>query len=615
MLTKFLLLVGLAAAVFMLSSSAYAAEAVTAGDLVIEPSTLHCLGFEWPISGDDNRNAAVAVAYRPKGVGEWRQGLPLLRLGGETVMAKYPKQRYIVPHMFAGSIFDLQPGAEYEVRLTLSDPDGGKAEKTVTVSTRRAPIIFEGGKKIHVYPADFKGEKTQPAFDSLQTAFDAATPGDQVLVHAGKYVGHYVFTHGGTVEKPIVIRGAGDGEAILANDKHREMFNITKADYLWFENLTFRDPGTGDGGNTVDGVVLLAGNRSLGIAEGCKGLVVRRCKFEDFGVGVMASNYQCRNFTITDNEFTGRQDWTIHDGTYKEYLKMSYVAIWMCGAGHDVAYNRIRCVHDGIDISCGWENVDRSDPGFTPARKSVSIDFYNNDIGQVGDDFIETDSGANNIRVYRNRCVNSQVAGLSAQPVFGGPVYFIRNVLYNIARGDALKFNCEPAGLIVYHNTIINFAQTYNWSNGHFRNNIFLGLSGDKTAMARGTYTDYSTTDYNGYMAGLIGWAMPKFGWIDQEKWEVKWEYFPDLKAFAAATGYETHGVVLGYDAFEKMEKAEGLTKVYDPASVNFNLKANGPAVDAGCILPNVNDGYTGKTPDLGARELGVPPPHYGPRD
>jgi hypothetical protein len=30
--------------------------------------------------------------------------------------------------------------------------------------------------------------------------------------------------------------------------------------------------------------------------------------------------------------------------------------------------------------------------------------------------------------------------------------------------------------------------------------------------------------------------------------------------------------------------------------------------------LPNITDGYTGRAPDLGAYEYGVPLPHYGPR-
>ena len=56
-----------------------------AGDFRVEPPTLVSLGFEWRISGDDNRNAAVAVSYRKKGEQQWRNALPLLRLQGEVV--------------------------------------------------------------------------------------------------------------------------------------------------------------------------------------------------------------------------------------------------------------------------------------------------------------------------------------------------------------------------------------------------------------------------------------------------------------------------------------------------------------------------------------------------
>ena len=58
-------------------------------------------------------------------------------------------------------------------------------------------------------------------------------------------------------------------------------------------------------------------------------------------------------------------------------------------------------------------------------RLPVSIDFYGNDIFNMGDNCIESDGGAHNIRVFRNRCFNVGVAGaVSAQPMFGGPVYF-----------------------------------------------------------------------------------------------------------------------------------------------------------------------------------------------
>src|SRR6185503_9629355 len=49
-----------------------AANAVEAGELVVEPPTLINLGFEWWIEGDDNRNASVAVSFRVRGATDWR---------------------------------------------------------------------------------------------------------------------------------------------------------------------------------------------------------------------------------------------------------------------------------------------------------------------------------------------------------------------------------------------------------------------------------------------------------------------------------------------------------------------------------------------------------------
>jgi hypothetical protein len=54
---------------------------------------------------------------------------------------------------------------------------------------------------------------------------------------------------------------------------------------------------------------------------------------------------------------------------------------------------------------------------------------------------------------------------------------------------------------------------------------------------------------------------------------------------------------------------------LYDPATVDLTLSPGAVAVDAGTIIPNVTDGFTGKAPDLGAYELGQAVPRYGPRN
>ena len=53
---------------------------------------------------------------------------------------------------------------------------------------------------------------------------------------------------------------------------------------------------------------------------------------------------------------------------------------------------------------------------------------------------------------------------------------------------------------------------------------------------------------------------------------------------------------------------------VYHSMDLNFRLKPGSKAVDAGVVIPTVNDDFAGKAPDLGALESGKPEPHYGPR-
>src|SRR5690242_14867280 len=131
-----------------------------AGEFTAEPPTLVSLGFEWRITGDDNRNAKVETSYRKKGETGWHQSLPLMRLQREQIgtapgpgagnAGRYPLFRYTAANMFSGSILNLDPDTEYECRFVLSDPDGvtENAERTITLRTRKEPQPAEGG---HVY--------------------------------------------------------------------------------------------------------------------------------------------------------------------------------------------------------------------------------------------------------------------------------------------------------------------------------------------------------------------------------------------------------------------------------------------------------------------------------
>ena len=159
----------------------------------------------------------------------------------------------------------------------------------------------------------------------------------------------------------------------------------------------------------------------------------------------------------------------------------------------------------------------------------------------LGDDFVETDGGVHNVRVFNNRGVNAAHGGYSAQPVFGGPVYFIRNILYHVPSGVAFKFSAKPAGLFVYHNTIIGEHIVGDPSaNMHFRNNLFLGRDTPGRGILRlANATDDFSTDYNGYrpnkgVKDQYAFLGPKKG---QRLYEPKKE---DWQTFATLVGFQS---------------------------------------------------------------------------
>jgi hypothetical protein len=176
----------------------------------------------------------------------------------------------------------------------------------------------------------------------------------------------------------------------------------------------------------------------------------------------------------------------------------------------------------------------------------------------------------------------------------------------------------KPAGLIVYHNTLIaEHSDRDPHSNVHFRNNLLLGT--DHPARGIATFanaTPYSTYDYDGYRPNRNG--RPQYTWLGGGYTPAPgdWRSFPSLAALAAATGQETHGVEVDYDIFERVTPPDPATRhaVYYSADFDFRLKPGARAVDAGVALPNINDGFTGRAPDLGALEQGQPLPVYGPR-
>ena len=93
---------------FITNRTILAQDATVSGKFIVEHPTLLNLGFEWPISGDANRNAEVSVEFRGVGENSWRTAMPLVRIGGERIFRAREHLDYTVPDGFAGSILNLE---------------------------------------------------------------------------------------------------------------------------------------------------------------------------------------------------------------------------------------------------------------------------------------------------------------------------------------------------------------------------------------------------------------------------------------------------------------------------------------------------------------------------
>ena len=544
---------------------------------IVDPATVECLGFRWYIYGDDNGNATVAVTYRKQGEPAWKAALPMLRVNREV--ANWDFEPYASDNMFAGSIFSLEPDTRYEVRCVMTDTDGGGADTTVVARTRMVPAAPRPLRTLHFWPGSVPAGKE--GYTRLFEVEKVLKPGDLVLIHGGVHrlgPGGVRIERSGEEDRPIVFRGAGDGEAVLDGENSPTIFDIRETDNLFFENLAVRN-----GGYAFR-------------ADGARRLTVRGCVISDIVMGIYSASEFSYGWYIADNVITGR-----NPAWYpRKEENPSHTGIIVYGRGHVICRNRVSRFWDCIAVA-GYGKPHRD-----LSLKCVAIDICDNDLSEAVDDGIKADYGCHNIRVFRNRIVNAH-SGLSAQPIYGGPAYFIRNEVYN-ATALPLKLHNWCAGLVICQNTLVcarsAFSSYARWQNGILRNNLFLGVSG--YAMETGSPHPKTTLDYDGYRKAEPARFIKWYDGVSEQR-------YPSLAAFAESTGHERHGVMVDYDMFLCASPPEE-GRTYRPEEYDLSLKPDAPAVDAGAVLPTVNDDFAGSAPDIGCRESGKPAPRYGPR-
>jgi hypothetical protein len=171
-------------------------------------ANFHAAGVVVTVSGDTERNASAALQWRAAGEIDFRPGHPLTRVDATR---------------FAGSLFWLEPGNAYEVRVTLSDPDGlgGPAVATRALTTRPAALPEPSLRTLHVSPT---GSDTNPGTSAgaplrtIQRAASLAQAGDLVLIQPGVYRESVSVPRSGTAAQPIVFRGTAPGVVLDGAD-------------------------------------------------------------------------------------------------------------------------------------------------------------------------------------------------------------------------------------------------------------------------------------------------------------------------------------------------------------------------------------------------------------
>ena len=541
-----------------------AQNAVTPGELSAVP-TLRCIGLRLPLTGDANGNAAATVEFREAGKDGWKKAMPLLR-----VLVK--DQNYL-----AGSILGLLPGRKYEVRVAQTDPDGGKATRTLSVSTRPVPAIPTQGNVIHV----------RGGGDALKAAVLAARPGDIFLVHAGKYTGPVIVKASGTPAKPIVIRSAGDGEAIILGPKGDQ------AEPRWGRKEDREGP------------------------TDCVNLAGSHIRFHEMSVhggfigiyhGVRRSSIRIKDVSVTRCKITGCHHAlfgrasasyfadNVLRGTYKGGNEGEGIEV--NGVGNVICYNQITHFADAISVY----------------RGASDCDVYNNNAIHHGDDAIEVDYSGPNTRIFDNRFSYTGANGISFQPYVGGPCYVVRNLVFNVDE-NTVKDRYGARGAVFINNTMVAYRANSIIRYAFARNNLFITYGGQALRYHAEDLKRNPRTldlDHNGYNAKLAAHKYQRYGKV----------YGPQSVAeFHAAHKMETHGVgltVKGCFAKPLPTQAEFRRIVMRDWTgfphPDFSLKAGSPAIDRGIAIPNIAETYKGKAPDLGALEFGLPAPHWGPR-
>lgn len=530
-------------------------NATIPGEIIYSP-TIHNLSIEWFIEGDKNNDGVVEARFRKVGESDWQEGMPLRRVPAGS----NPSAGFNWANKHSGSIFNLEEGATYEIELALTDLDGGSTGRTISTTTRTVPAPMANAPVKSVYP------------DTLFPEIENVQPGDILELKPGEYPG-FTLQNDGENGSPIVIRGS---EGVVINGS----INLDQRKFVILDGLQ------------VNGSIHFYDSDSIAVVH---------CQINTDGNGIDFEGHS-KNAYVADNYIQGLTVWQkialgMNGDNHGEGIQFS-------GSGHVIEHNTVIGFRDNISLM----------EGDSEAFDQWNIDILYNDIYEAADDAIEADYCFNNCRIMSNRLTNVFM-GISSQPGLGGPTYFIRNVMYNVIY-EPFKLHNGSVGDVILQNTVVKSGDAIGvytgdyFSRALFRNNLFIGGPG-------GMYNGYNSG--NGLIASLqtadptCSLDYDAFGTLAERFFgQIGSSLFHSLEELQGNTT-EEHALQIDLSVFDlpvayPEEPFPGYT------APDLRPRADSPLVDAAVLIPNINDQYNGKSPDIGAYEAGGHLPVYGVR-
>ncbi|MDO8540028.1 MAG: right-handed parallel beta-helix repeat-containing protein [Opitutaceae bacterium] len=494
--------------------------------------------------------SACQVHYRAAGASEWRPALELV------FDPRNQEHR--------GSVVGLKPDTAYELRLTHQNQ-----AKVLNARTRsdRFPI----GRTTHV---ESQSTALEISESGTPTSYHLITPNPQTraTIDVRNQLDHTVVVDANYV----VIRGLE-----LKNAARHGIYIKPGRHHIVVEDCHITFWGR------------IGGPISYGNASNSDSAI-----YADRGAGDLVLQ---RN--LLENPRGASNDWDTGHPAGPQGISL------INSSGNNVIrYNEILSTEDhGFNDGIGGGS-NFSDAG-SPNRDS---DIHGNIIAGVWDDAIESEGANMNVRIWGNYIYRTyqHVATASTSK---GPLYIFRNVFGTARRthinsigGAMIKTGGRDEFVggrkFVFHNTALQPGGAFTVFSGHSdpntvtRNNIFDcpgRLTGTQAPENPGDY------DYDFYSGNERGYAKEAHG----TRGRVAFIPSHYLEFYPAA--------VVTRVQFGKIPVNMGgkVMEITDPV-----VSAPNPVIDAGTRLPNFNDDFNGRAPDLGAFEIGRPPLRFGRR-